>query len=370
MAARASARAALSVVTAVEPLAQRVFAALADGAEHSGAALAEHAGVTRSAVWKAIESLRAEGLAIEGATNRGYRLASPTEALDAAALRAALSPSTRARLRNLEVAWETDSTNATLLASPPPPVGAWDVLLAENQRQGRGRRGRAWRAALGDSLCLSLGTAFEPLPQDLPAATLVVGVCVLRALRRRGGQGVALKWPNDIVLAEVPGSMDDSMDGALSKAGGILVELRAEAGGCAQMVVGIGLNLRCPAAIAQAVEPGALPATALVAAGVEVAARNALAAAVVDECVSGLATFAERGFAPFRDEWRAADALLGRAVRITTMGASDASSDRAGSAREGHARGIDPAGALLFESANGACSAVSSGEVSVREQRP
>jgi BirA family biotin operon repressor/biotin-[acetyl-CoA-carboxylase] ligase len=354
------------VVTAVEPLAQRVFVALADGTERSGAALAERAGVTRSAVWKAIESLRAEGLAIEGATNRGYRLASATEALDAVALRAALSPSTRARLRSLEVAWEIDSTNAALLASPPPPVGAWDVLLAENQRQGRGRRGRAWRAALGDSLCLSLGTAFEPLPQDLPAATLVVGVCVLRALRRRGGHGVALKWPNDLVLAEVPGSMD----GALSKAGGILVELRAEAGGCAQMVVGIGLNLRCPAAIAQAIEPGALPATALLAAGVEVASRNALAAAVVDECVSGLATFAERGFAPFRDEWRAADALLGRAVRITTVGASSASPDRAGSVREGHARGIDPAGALLFESADGACSAVSSGEVSVREQRP
>ena len=354
------------MVTAVEPLAQRVFVALADGTAHSGAALAERAGVTRSAVWKAIESLRAEGLTIEGATNRGYRLASPTEALDAVALRAALSPSTRARLRSLEVAWEIDSTNAALIASPPPPVGAWDVLLAENQRQGRGRRGRAWRAALGDSLCLSLGTAFEPLPQDLPAATLVVGVCVLRALRRRGGHGVALKWPNDLVLAEGPGSMD----GALSKAGGILVELRAEAGGCAQMVVGIGLNLRCPAAIAQAIEPGALPATALLAAGVEVASRNALAAAVVDECVSGLATFAERGFAPFRDEWRAADALLGRAVRITTVGASSASPDRAGSVREGHARGIDPAGALLFESADGACSAVSSGEVSVREQRP
>lgn len=362
------------MVTAVEPLAQRVFVALADGTEHSGAALAERAGVTRSAVWKAIESLRAEGLAIEGATNRGYRWASPTEALDAVALRAALSPSTRVRLRNLAVVWEIDSTNAALLASPPPPVGAWDVLLAENQRQGRGRRGRAWRASLGDSLCLSLGTAFEPLPQDLPAATLVVGVCVLRALRRRGGHGVALKWPNDLVLAAVPGSMDDlmdgSMDGALSKAGGILVELRVEAGGCAQMVVGIGLNLRCPAAIVQAIEPGALPATALVVAGVEVASRNALVAAVVDECVSGLATFAERGFAPFRDEWRAADALLGRAVCITTVGAGGASLDRAGLVREGHARGIDPAGALLFESADGACSAVSSGEVSVREQRP
>ena len=146
------------------PLTQRVFAALADGAVHSGEALAATAGVTRSAVWKAIETLRADGLAIEAATNRGYRLAASCEALDAAALRAALSPQAAPRLRRLEVVWETGSTNADLLAAAAPPVGSWDALLAENQRGGRGRRGRVWRAALGDSLCVSLVTAFEPLP--------------------------------------------------------------------------------------------------------------------------------------------------------------------------------------------------------------
>ena len=334
-----------------QPLAQRVFAALADGEEHSGAALAERAGVTRSAVWKAIETLRAEGLAVEAATNRGYRLAQPAAALDAAALRATVSASTRARLRSLEVAWEIGSTNAALLASPPPPVGAWDVLLAENQRQGRGRRGRAWRAALGDSLCLSLGTAFEPLPRELPAATLVVGVCVLRALRAHGAHGVALKWPNDLVLGRE----------ALTKAGGILVELRAESAGAAHMVVGIGLNLRCPAAIAQAIEPGALPAAGLDQAGIAPASRNALAASLIDECTQGLACFAEQGFAPFREAWRADDALRDRAVRVAA-GTGTAPS------RDGHARGIDESGALLFEGADGLRSALLAGEVSVRGQ--
>ncbi len=334
------------------PLAQRVFAALADGGEHSGAALAVRAGVTRSAVWKAIETLRAEGLAVEGATNRGYRLAQPAAALDVAVMRAALSPSTRARLRSLEVAWEIGSTNAALLATPPPPIGTWDVLLAENQRQGRGRRGRAWRAALGDSLCLSLGTAFEPLPKELPAATLVVGVCVLRALQSLGAQGLALKWPNDLVI-RAP---------AFAKAGGILVELRAEASGAAQMVVGIGLNLRCPEVLAQAPEPGALPAVGLDQAGVLPAARNALAAALIDECVLGLARFAEEGFAPFRDAWRAADALQDRAIRVATgVGL--------GAMQEGHARGIDGSGALIFERADGERGVLLAGEVSVREGR-
>lgn len=333
-------------------LAQRVFAMLADGAVHPGESLAAQAGVTRSAVWKAIEALRADGLAIEAATNRGYRLAMPCEALDAAALRAVLSPSAATRLRRLDVVWETASTNADLLALPPPPVGAWDALLAENQRGGRGRRGRAWRAALGDSLCLSLVTAFEPLPRDLPAATLVVGVCVLRALRGLGARGVALKWPNDLVAV--------GADGGLAKAGGILVELRAEAGGPAQVVVGIGLNLRAPAALATALaaqaDGGALPPAGLADLGVAVAARNAVAAAVVSQCIEGLGTFAEQGFAPFREEWRAADALRGRALRV----------QEAGGGRGGVACGIDDDGALLLEGPDGARRALVAGEVSLR----
>lgn len=334
------------------PLAQRVFAALADGAVHSGEALAARAGVTRSAVWKAIEALRADGLDIEAATHRGYRLTAPCEALEAAALRAALSRPAASRMRRLEVAWETGSTNADLLAAAAPPVGVWDALLAENQRGGRGRRGRVWRAALGDSLCLSLATAFEPLPRDLPAATLVVGVCVLRALRACGTTGVALKWPNDLVVV--------APDGALAKVGGILVELRAEAGGPAQVVVGIGLNLRAPAALATALaaqsDGGALPPAGLDGLGAVVGARNALAAAVISHCVEGLTQFADEGFAPFRAAWRAADALRDRPV--CAQGAA--------SAREGIARGIDDAGALILEDGAGVRHALIAGEVSLR----
>ena len=56
------------------PLAQTVFAQLSDGGLHSGEMLAESLGVTRSAVWKAIEQLRELGLEIEAHTNKGYRL--------------------------------------------------------------------------------------------------------------------------------------------------------------------------------------------------------------------------------------------------------------------------------------------------------
>ena len=100
--------------TAATPLAQIVFARLSDGKFHSGEMLAEGAGVTRSAIWKAIEQLRELGLEIEAHTNKGYRLARSVEALDAARIRRDLADAVRERT-SIQIVWEIDSTNATLL---------------------------------------------------------------------------------------------------------------------------------------------------------------------------------------------------------------------------------------------------------------
>ncbi len=95
---------------------------------------------------------------------------------------------------------------------------------------GRGRRGRAWLAPPGGSICLSLSWTFREVPADLSALGLVVGVCKLRALRELGIAAAKLKWPNDILV-------DDR------KLGGILIELRAESDGPVYVVIGIGLNV-------------------------------------------------------------------------------------------------------------------------------
>lgn len=329
-------------------LAQQIFRALADGRVHSGEALAEAAGVTRSAVWKAIGQLRESGLPIEGQTNRGYHLAARAEPLDALALRGALTKETR-DCTAVTVEWELPSTNLALLAATPPPPGRYIALLAENQTGGRGRRGRAWRAALGGSLCLSVATSFEPLPRDLPALTLVIGVLVRAALLERGARNLGLKWPNDLVTPRPDAA-------GLAKVGGILVELRAEAGGPGHVVVGIGLNLRFDDAARTAVAHTGTVAADLQELGVDVGTRNALAAAVIDACIRGLSTFVREGFTPFLPAWREADALRDRQVRIL---------DGAGE-RGGIARGIDAQGALQVELADGRRESILSGEVSVR----
>ena len=324
------------------PLVARVFAALADGEFHSGEQLAERLGVSRSAVWKAVESLRELGATLHAVRNRGYRLRSGSDALDANRITNLVAANLRAHVRNVETAWTVDSTNSALLARQNCPFGACDVLLAEYQTAGRGRRGRAWLAPPGGSICLSLCWAFREVPQDLGALGLVIGVCAQRALRESGLEDVRLKWPNDIVVDA-------------NKLGGILIELRAESAGPASVVIGIGLNVALGARVLEAIGEAGGSAVDLVTAGLKQPSRNAVAAALITQMVRGLLVFEKEGLQPFAEEWRAADALRGRQIDVHTL---------EGVAR-GLARGIDLHGALVVETPQGVRRFVS-GDVTVR----
>ena len=323
------------------PLLQRVFASLADGTVHSGESLAAAHGVTRSAVWKAIEALRQLGLDIEAATHRGYRIAPPTEALDPERIRGATSA-----FRHLAVEWTLPSTNTALLERPPPPPGVVDALLVEQQTAGRGRRGRSWLAPVGGCLCLSLSTQFESPPPGIGALPLCVGMACVAALTALGAKDLGLKWPNDLVRRA---------DGA--KVAGILIELRAEAGGPSHVVVGIGINTRLPTSVRSELERGGVLATDLAQLGVDASARNRIAAGVLDAVASNVLQFATAGFAPFVPRWAAVDTLRDRPVVIS--GSSTALA-------EGIARGIDPEGCLQIDDAAGRRHKLMSGEVSIR----
>jgi BirA family biotin operon repressor/biotin-[acetyl-CoA-carboxylase] ligase len=325
-----------------EPLAQRVYRLLADRAFHSGTALAAATGVSRSAVWKALAGLRALGVPVHAVANRGYRLPLANDPLEAATIRAELPAPCRARLRHGTSVWVTGSTNADLLQSGAPPPGQFDFRVAEYQSAGRGRRARSWLAPPGGALCLSIGWSFASLPPGAGAVGLVIGVCALRALQALGLRDVALKWPNDLVVAG-------------AKLGGILIELRAESGGPAYIVVGIGLNVALGAAASAAVAASGTEPADLAALGIAHCDRNALAGALIAAAVDGLLQFERAGFAPFAEDWRAADALRGKAVHVSTDAGPVS----------GHARGIDADGALRVQTRDG-LQRFTSGDVSVR----
>jgi len=332
------------------PLAAQVFRKLGPGGFHSGAALAAQLGVSRNAIWKAVRGLKELRVNIHAVRNRGYRLAVPVAALDALRIREGLDPATRARLRRLEVAWQTDSTNTALFARADLPPGRCDVLLAEVQSAGRGRRGRAWLAAPGGSLCLSLGWAFAQMPRDIGSLGLVAGVCAAQALRAQLPPAVAaatplqLKWPNDLLC--------DSR-----KLGGILIDMRAEAGGPGYVVIGIGVNVALDEPARARIGATGTEPCDLASLQVPSLHRNQVAASLIQCLVQGLAVFEREGVKPFREEWQRADALKGRAVTVTTV--QDTT--------RGVARGIDADGALLVETPGGVVRFVS-GEVSVRAQ--
>jgi BirA family biotin operon repressor/biotin-[acetyl-CoA-carboxylase] ligase len=323
--------------------AERLLHALADGRTHSGEELARAFGVTRAAIWKQVGKLADWGLTVEAAPGSGYRLPHRLDLLAADNVRAALEPAVAARLAKLEVFTELGSTNGYLLATPPR-VGELNVCIAEYQTAGRGRRGRARNVPLGGGICLSAGWPFAGMPAELAALTLAVGVVVRRVLKRIAGLEIALKWPNDLVFDE-------------RKLGGILLELAAEAHGGAHVVAGIGLNVALPAKLLPSLSDwprGAIDLTTAL--GREPPPRAVLAGALVNELAELFVDYPERGFAAYRSEWRAADYLRGRGVRL----------DDAAGAISGTAVVIDADGALLVEMAGGERRRVVAGDVSIR----
>jgi len=325
-----------------DPLVARLFAKLADGAFHSGEALAADLAVSRSAIWKAATALRDLGATVHAVRNRGYRLPGTAEPLDAAQITASLSDTARPHVARVDTAWTLGSTNTALMERPYPRVGTGEALLAEYQTAGRGRRGRTWVAPPGGSICLSFSWVFGEVPRDLGALGLVIGVCAKEALTRLGVVGVGLKWPNDLLI-------DDR------KLGGILIELRAESSGPACVVIGIGLNVALGAELLEKISATGIAPTDLVSAGLKGARRNVVAAGLISSFAQGLLDFEREGLKPFVQKWMAVDALRGRPVTVMATEA----------AIKGIARGIDLDGALLVETPQGLQKFIS-GDVSVR----
>ncbi len=319
-----------------------LLALLADGQLHSGQWLAKQLRVSRAAVWKGVERLRALGVEVQALPRRGYRLPDPVELLDARRIGAELGPRCQAQVRTLELLFEVDSTNTRLLGNAPPPPAQADVCLSELQHAGRGRRGRRWIAPFGAGVALSVAWTFRDGARSLPALSLAVGVAISRALSRAGARGVRLKWPNDIWFQD-------------RKIGGVLIELRAEASGPAHVVVGVGVNVALPAAARREIEAGGVRVAAVADACALPPSRNLVAGAILDELLSMLEQFEREGFAAFRDAWTALDALSGRPARVLL----------AETTISGTARGVDQEGALLVDTGDRVQRFVS-GEVSLR----
>jgi len=300
----------------------------------SGEYLAARLGLSRTAVWKRVHRLKAQGYVIEGSPRRGYRLlAAPDKLLPAEVL-----PGLQTRrLRGPVHYFETlDSTNnlAKELAAQGAPEGA--LVAAEAQTGGRGRLGREWDSPPGVGLYVSL--VLRPLlpPQELPQITLTTAVAVARAVRRAAGVALGIKWPNDLILNG-------------KKLGGVLTEMESESDRIRHVVVGLGLNVNNPAFAGDL----AATATSLALATGRGFSRVHLLKAWLEEFDGLYDRFLHQGFADILEEWKGLTVTLGKPVTV-----------RQGPRKiSGLALDVAPDGALLLGTAGGEIVRVISGEI-------
>lgn len=226
----------------------------------------------------------------------------------------------------LELVDECDSTNSVAAARAKEGAPSGTAIACELQRAGRGRQGATWVSGRGTALTFSLVWRFERGAAVLTALPLVAGVACARALDSIGAPGVALKWPNDLLLAG-------------AKLGGILVEAQADPRGPTSVVIGVGINVRLSDDARRAISQ---PAADL--AGVPYVSRSHALGRLLAALADALPRFEREGFAAFRAEWAERHAFQGARVRLIVD---------SGRAVEGVAAGVAEDGALLLETGGG-----------------
>ncbi len=200
------------------------------GKRISGAEIAVRLGVSRNAVWKAVNSLKADGHIIESEASKGYMLSDESDIFTARSVEALLGE-LNSRF-SVTVADSVDSTNSELKRTAEKGGKEGEVLIAKTQTNGRGRLGRSFYSP--DDTGLYMSILLRPLFSAEKALyiTTAAAAAVSEAIDVVTGRSSEIKWVNDIYL-----------DG--KKVCGILTEasIDFESGGLQYAVLGIGVNV-------------------------------------------------------------------------------------------------------------------------------
>ncbi len=194
----------------------------------SGQELCNRFGVSRTAVWKAINQLKEAGYEIEAQQNKGYHIKSAPDVMNEPEIKSIL----KTKWAGQEVLYfdTIDSTNtkAQELAEKGYPSGT--LVVADQQVSGKGRRGRGWVSPSGTGIFMTLMIKPDIKPNNASMLTLVAALAVAKALKDVTGEDAKIKWPNDIVING-------------KKICGILTEMSAQFDYINHIVIGIGINV-------------------------------------------------------------------------------------------------------------------------------
>lgn len=304
----------------------------------SGQELCERFQVSRTAVWKVVRQLEAEGYEIEAVRNRGYRLKTAGDILSQAEILSSIRGSWAGR----EILYldEVDSTNTAAKKAAENGAVHGTLVVSERQTGGKGRRGRAWDSPRGTGIFMTLILRPNMAPVHASMLTLVAALAVADGIRECTGAESLIKWPNDIVMSG-------------KKVCGILTEMSADPDCINYVTVGIGINVNMEefpeeirgVAASIFTETGKKTKRSLLISAVMAAFERYYEVFMKTTDMSGLL-----------EDYNGKLANCGRTVRVL---------DPAGE-YSGTAIGIDREGELLVEMEDTTVRRVLSGEVSVR----
>lgn len=193
----------------------------------SGEELGRRFRLSRTAIWKHIKELRAEGYLIEASSRKGYRLLSSEDRINSYEIARDLGTTVVAR--DVQFFDTIDSTNnhAKMLAAEGCSDGM--TVIAGQQTSGRGRLGRDWASPPDKGIYITVVLRPDMAPAQTQVLTLAAAVATVEAISESVGIHSGIKWPNDIVIGG-------------KKVCGILLEMNSEADRVNYVVIGIGIN--------------------------------------------------------------------------------------------------------------------------------
>lgn len=192
----------------------------------SGEKMSEIFGVSRTYIWKLINSLKDDGYLIESVARKGYKLVKSPDILTFSEIKDELT--TEFIGHKLEYFETIDSTNK-YAKEHIKDLADGAVIVAEEQSQGRGRLGRHWKSSKNKGIYFSIVLKPKLSPSRVSRITLIGASAVYLGLEEMGIKSL-IKWPNDIILNG-------------KKICGILTEMTCELGLVDYIVIGIGVNV-------------------------------------------------------------------------------------------------------------------------------
>ena len=193
----------------------------------SGQELCRHFGVSRTAIWKAVNRLKEAGYEIEAVPNKGYRVLSCPDSVAAVEVSSLMETDVIGRdVRYMET---IDSTNLYARRLGEDGAAEGVLVVADEQTAGKGRSGRHWTTPPGSAIAMSVLLRPRIAPERISMVTLVMGLAVAKAVRVLYGLDALIKWPNDVVVNG-------------KKICGILTEMSAELMAVNYIVIGVGIN--------------------------------------------------------------------------------------------------------------------------------